>query len=60
MKRLIDVDPDIAEVIRLETERQATKLELIASENFVSAAVMEAAGSTLTNKYAEEIGRAHV
>ncbi len=53
MKRLIDVDPEIAEVIRLETERQATKLELIASENFVSAAVMEAAGSTLTNKYAE-------
>lgn len=53
MKRLIDVDPEIAEVIRLETERQAGKLELIASENFVSAAVMEAAGSTLTNKYAE-------
>jgi glycine hydroxymethyltransferase len=53
VKHLIDVDPEIAEVIRLETERQATKLELIASENFVSAAVMEAAGSTLTNKYAE-------
>ncbi len=53
MKRLIDVDPQIAEVIRLETERQAARLELIASENFVSAAVMEAAGSTLTNKYAE-------
>src|SRR3990172_4780824 len=53
VKRLMDVDPEIAEVIRLETERQATKLELIASENFVSAAVMEAAGSTLTNKYAE-------
>ena len=53
MKHLIDVDPEIAEVIRLETDRQATKLELIASENFVSAAVMEAAGSTLTNKYAE-------
>jgi len=53
VKRLIDVDPEIAEVIRLETERQATKLELIASENFVSAAVMEATGSTLTNKYAE-------
>jgi glycine hydroxymethyltransferase len=53
LKRLIDIDPAIAEVIRLETERQATKLELIASENFVSAAVMEAAGSTLTNKYAE-------
>jgi len=53
VKRLIDVDPEIAEVIRLETERQATHLELIASENFVSAAVMEATGSTLTNKYAE-------
>jgi len=53
VKHLIDVDPEIAEVIRLETERQATQLELIASENFVSAAVMEAAGSTLTNKYAE-------
>lgn len=53
MKRLIDVDPEIAEAIRLETERQATKLELIASENFVSEAVMEVAGSPLTNKYAE-------
>ena len=53
MKRLIDVDPEIAEVIRRETERQASKLELIASENFVSEAVLEAAGSPLTNKYAE-------
>ena len=53
MKRLIDVDPEIAEVLRLETERQATKLELIASENFVSEAVLEATGSPLTNKYAE-------
>ena len=53
MKRLIDVDPEIAEIVRLETERQATKLELIASENFVSEAVLEAAGSPLTNKYAE-------
>jgi len=53
VKRLIEVDPEIAEVLRLETERQATKLELIASENFVSEAVMEAAGSPLTNKYAE-------
>jgi glycine hydroxymethyltransferase len=47
------VDPEIAEVIRLETQRQASKLELIASENFVSEAVLEAAGSPLTNKYAE-------
>ena len=53
MKRLIDVDPEIAKVLRLETERQATKLELIASENFVSEAVLEAMGSPLTNKYAE-------
>ncbi len=53
MKHLIDVDPEIAEAIRRETERQASKLELIASENFVSEAVMEAAGSPLTNKYAE-------
>jgi glycine hydroxymethyltransferase len=53
VKRLIDVDPEIAEVLRLETERQATKLELIASENFVSEAVLAAMGSPLTNKYAE-------
>jgi glycine hydroxymethyltransferase len=53
VKRLIDVDPEIAKVIRLETERQASKLELIASENFVSEAVLEATGSPLTNKYAE-------
>ena len=53
MKRLIDVDPEIAKAIRLETERQASKLELIASENFVSEAVLEAMGSPLTNKYAE-------
>jgi len=53
VKRLIDVDPEIAEIIRLETERQASNLELIASENFVSPAVLEAAGSPLTNKYAE-------
>jgi glycine hydroxymethyltransferase len=53
VKRLIDVDPDIAKIIRLETERQASKLELIASENFVSEAVLEAMGSPLTNKYAE-------
>lgn len=53
MKRLIDTDPEIAETIRLETQRQASKLELIASENFVSEAVLEAAGSPLTNKYAE-------
>jgi len=46
-------DKEIFDVIGKETERQADKLELIASENFVSPAVMEAQGSTLTNKYAE-------
>jgi len=53
MGTLERVDPEIAEVIRAETERQARNLELIASENFVSEAVLEAAGSVLTNKYAE-------
>ncbi|HLC40281.1 MAG TPA: serine hydroxymethyltransferase [Methylomirabilota bacterium] len=53
MKRLAEVDPEIAKAIRGETERQARNLELIASENFVSDAVLEAMGSVLTNKYAE-------
>jgi len=52
-QRLADVDPEIARLIREETRRQAEGLELIASENFVSSAVLEAVGSTLTNKYAE-------
>ncbi len=47
------IDPDIAKIMDLEFERQQTHLELIASENFTSRAVMEAAGSVLTNKYAE-------
>jgi glycine hydroxymethyltransferase len=51
--RLSEADPDISRLIREETRRQAEGLELIASENFVSPAVLEAAGSTLTNKYAE-------
>ncbi|MDY7030774.1 MAG: serine hydroxymethyltransferase [Thermodesulfobacteriota bacterium] len=46
-------DPEIAEAIRSETERQVGRLELIASENFVSDSVLEAQGSILTNKYAE-------
>jgi glycine hydroxymethyltransferase len=46
-------DPDIARAIELETLRQSEGLELIASENFVSPAVLEAMGSPLTNKYAE-------
>jgi glycine hydroxymethyltransferase len=52
-KSLNEADPAIAQAIRHETERQAQGLELIASENFVSEAVLEAAGSVFTNKYAE-------
>jgi glycine hydroxymethyltransferase len=50
---LAESDPQIAKLIREETRRQAEGLELIASENFVSPAVLEAVGSALTNKYAE-------
>jgi glycine hydroxymethyltransferase len=50
---LQDTDPDIANAIRDELRRQSTGLELIASENFVSRAILEAAGSVFTNKYAE-------
>jgi len=53
MSTLEKVDPEIAQVIRSEVERQEYKLELIASENYVSEAVLEASGSVLTNKYAE-------
>jgi len=53
MSALTHVDPEIAAAIRRETERQAGKLELIASENFVSEAVLEAQGCIMTNKYAE-------
>ena len=53
MSILEKVDPEIAKAIRLEIERQEWKLELIASENYVSEAVLEAMGSVLTNKYAE-------
>ncbi len=52
-RTLAQVDPEIAELVHRETERQEEGLELIASENFVSPAVMEAVGSPLTNKYAE-------
>ncbi len=51
--RLINVDPDIANAIEHERKRQQENIELIASENFTSPAVMEAQGSVLTNKYAE-------
>jgi len=50
---LQDTDPDVAKAIRDELHRQSSGLELIASENFVSCAILEAAGSVFTNKYAE-------
>ena len=53
MSVLSQFDPEVATAIRRETERQEYNLELIASENFVSEAVLEAQGSVLTNKYAE-------
>ncbi len=52
-RRLEEVDPDIARAIEREVEREARTLELIASENFTSEAVLEALGSVMTNKYAE-------
>ncbi len=53
MNKLLLSDPDIARVIELEADRQLSKLELIASENFVSPAVRAVQGSILTHKYAE-------
>jgi glycine hydroxymethyltransferase len=52
-RTLAEIDPEIADAIKHEIHRQNDGLELIASENFVSRAVLEAAGSVLTNKYAE-------
>jgi glycine hydroxymethyltransferase len=52
-RSLVETDPDIAKALADERHRQNTGLELIASENFVSQAVLDAAGSVLTNKYAE-------
>jgi glycine hydroxymethyltransferase len=52
-RTLAESDPDIASAIRNERHRQNSGLELIASENFVSQAILDAAGSVLTNKYAE-------
>lgn len=52
-RNLIDIDPEIAEIIKTEEQRQEDYIELIASENFVSRAVLTAQGSVLTNKYAE-------
>jgi len=53
LRSLKEADPEVAEAIRNERARQNDGIELIASENFVSRAVLEAAGSVLTNKYAE-------
>jgi glycine hydroxymethyltransferase len=50
---LVEVDPEIAEALRGELEREQSTLEMIASENFVPRAVLECQGSVLTNKYAE-------
>ncbi len=50
---IFEVDPEVASAIAMETRRQNENLELIASENFVSEAVLEATGSVFTNKYAE-------
>ena len=50
---LADVDPEIAEVLGSELERQQHTLEMIASENFAPVAILECQGSVLTNKYAE-------
>merc|ERR1719178_438225 len=52
-KELREVDPDIYDLIQEERHRQVNGIELIASENFTSGAVMEALGSCLTNKYSE-------
>src|SRR5260370_36869069 len=52
-RTLRETDPEIADAIRDELHRQNSGLELIAPENFVSRAVLEAAGSVMTNKYAE-------
>jgi glycine hydroxymethyltransferase len=53
LRALAATDPELAHAIRQEIERQQLGLELIASENFVSTAILEAAGTVLTNKYAE-------
>src|SRR5215213_11646638 len=52
-RSLAEADPQVYDAIRRELERQDTRIELIASENFTSEAILEAAGSVFTNKYAE-------
>ena len=53
LEKIRQVDPELAQAMEHELERQRTHIELIASENFVSPAVMAAMGTHLTNKYAE-------
>ena len=53
MEKILSQDPAVYEAMLAEKKRQQANIELIASENFVSEAVMEAQGSVLTNKYAE-------
>ena len=53
LEHLKGTDPEVYASVKAEAGRQASQLELIASENFVSAAVLEAMGTVLTNKYAE-------
>lgn len=53
LEHVKEIDAEIYDIINMEVDRQESKIELIASENFTSAAVMEAMGSPLTNKYAE-------
>ena len=57
LENIKQTDPQVAQQIELELKRQQENIELIASENFTSLAVMEACGSVLTNKYAE--GKPH-
>src|SRR6476619_5066124 len=52
-RSLREVDPEVWEAVQQELRRQQENIELIASENFVSRAILEAAGTVLTNKYAE-------
>ena len=53
MSYIKSMDPELYAAMEAEAERQQEKIELIASENYTSKAVMEAVGSVLTNKYAE-------
>ena len=60
LKLIASVDPAVAASMKRELTRQQSNIELIASENFVSPAVMAAVGSHLTNKYAEGLSLIHI